>query len=530
MSSTSPPISSPKKSKSKPKTRRNATKQPAPPIINLHQRSKSPNQPPIHKTFTRRFIDNVVESVMKRLTRRGDYKEGKTYASEKKKEKKDKTFKRLRSTIKSFINKNLKQRQEETERKCYRYFINWVTIENLIFYQEGQTFIMDVPIDAPEDPCSNYLNTNCPDKIGKVKCIKPPNNGAYCIDEQRKAVLKEGHVIKDRYLNKPYKIERIDSDTMYQFIYRNNTLYVVIKSGSIIKNLYEDDTTMMIIEDIVKAVNTYLAKDRKKMFGLVSNPKIKKIVFGGHSYGCVCSLLILRNHLIALRNGTKENRINMDLSKIFVVGSAPFPWLKPEEVDLFTDDVQTRIMVYGIIQNYGRYLPDFNGVDRFIYGITGFHDYKKYEMIRDEDDDDDSPDKSLSHTSPEDKVVKLIHLPMRFLYYTASKMDIVKALDDIYKRKNNVKNEFKYTNYTELPHNRSISLNSLNTQHPVLEYKDIDFIEPEFLKEHTIVSLDKSMRVNQFVTEYTHSWACYRHIFNQFVKANTAIKPQSTPA
>jgi hypothetical protein len=263
-----------------------------------------------------------------------------------------------------------------------------------------------------------------------------------------------------------------------------------------------------LILNIIFSINDHLEK----------KSGIHNIVLAGHSYGCVCALLILRNQLIS-----NENKINIDLSKIYVVGSAPFPWLKPEDAALFSPEVLKRIRVYGIIWDFGKYAPDLNGVDRFVYGITRQTDYQKYMNYTETQNEDNY------------KAIKMHQLPMRFLHSHASTYEIYDITHEI-QRRVSANSEIKYNKYSIPSLSKTLPgiTNPDYIHEEITEIENMDFIDPEFMDEYNIVSVsdtsDSMIPINNLISETTHSWSAYRDVFRRFIGENKSIKAQYSPS
>ena len=407
------------------------------------------------------------------------------------------------------------------ERKCYRYFVNWVTIENLVFTKIGTQFVMDNPPDAPDDPCEDYEPTRCPGSIKNITCkAYKKNNKEKCVDSTRISTLKNNSVIKDRYATKPYTILEIngkyaDAEPNYILIYRNKCLYVIIKSGIIKSDVYEDTHMWTLIPNIIISINYHLQNSS----GTWRTHPIHNIVLSGHSYGCVCALLILRNQLIS----KPESKINIDSSKIYVVGSAPFPWLKPEDAAFFSPDVLRRIRVYGIIWDFGKSAQDFNGVDRFVYGITSENDYSKYKNYTE------------NPSAQNMAAIQMHQLPMRFLHSHASTYEKYDVTNEI-ERRVSANTEINYKKYSIPSLSKTIPgiTNPDLIHNEITEIENVDFIDPEFMEEYGIVSTadatEVMLPINNLIAETTHGWSAYRDVFRRFISENKSIKPQYSPS
>ncbi len=126
-------------------------------------------------------------------------------------------------------------------------------------------------------------------------------------------------------------LSRDDNQKLFFYVFNeieSRNVYLIFPAADVIRSLYNSEYFLNIYFNYVIEYIRQLDADN--------------IILGGHSMGCVYAQFI-GNKLL------KENR-DLFESKIWIVGTAPFKWIKPEDIELYDKYFFKRILIFGLVK------------------------------------------------------------------------------------------------------------------------------------------------------------------------------------
>lgn len=122
-----------------------------------------------------------------------------------------------------------------------------------------------------------------------------------------------------------------DNQKLFFYVFNeieSRNVYLIFPAGDVLHSLYNSEFFLNIYFNYVIEYIKQLDADN--------------IILGGHSMGCVYAQFI-GNKLL------KENR-DLFESKIWIVGTAPFKWIKPEDIELYNIYFFKKILIFGLVK------------------------------------------------------------------------------------------------------------------------------------------------------------------------------------
>jgi hypothetical protein len=220
-------------------------------------------------------------------------------------------------------------------------------------------FIKDDYLRGPKGVCetdSSINLENCEQKEGCSQRMSQSKQIVECITTSRITHKREGSIFTTS-TNINYNILKITPTYIVLFEESTHTIFILFNSGrppSIDTDVYNEYNDNAIIE--------------AKEYIFTIKRDDTKIVLCGHSHGCVMSLLLGLQLF-------KENEFN---ETYFVIGSAPYEWIRENDVVLVETFIHTgRVFVCGIqshINFYNRRSPVENlEIYDFILSHSRYH-------------------------------------------------------------------------------------------------------------------------------------------------------------
>lgn len=208
-------------------------------------------------------------------------------------------------------------------------------IKNIFKYIEGDNRNLFVKLLLKET--NNLTNEEI---IIKLKNLKQSNFNYY-----RELIKEYFRIIKQNeygnYNNNNKKNYISNSNSQKLFFYQfheidSDNIYLIFPAGEILYDLYDSKYFLHHYFDHVLEYILQL--------------NFNNIILGGHSMGCVYAQYI--GNLLLKKN------LYFFESKIWIVGTAPFKWIKPEDLDLYNSYFLRKILIFGLVEE--------DKIDKFI--------------------------------------------------------------------------------------------------------------------------------------------------------------------
>jgi len=213
------------------------------------------------------------------------------------------------------------------------YINEWLSIENIATKKYQQKFLKDYR--GLQDDCEKYKN-DCEYHEGceKYKRLlsKTKKTQTLCVAKERIKSFKKGVSLYGKN-KRIYRILEtnllglIDGDEVYYLIMLSvstNNIYILFPTGAVFKNNLRD---MPNLVNFLQSLNDYI------MTNLLS---FNKIIFCGHSMGCVLSIFA------ATLMNDRDNSLFQE--KFMLIGSAPYKCISDNS---FSNLLNVYIFVYG---------------------------------------------------------------------------------------------------------------------------------------------------------------------------------------
>ena len=177
--------------------------------------------------------------------------------------------------------------------------------------------------------CKNKSATNC---TSNEKCNiyrSETRRTTMCVNKNSIKTFEKGSVIKNKLYDLPYRLINHSEDKafeQYLILEDENNCFILFNYGEV---LYEN---ILYGEELKKNISIIAQKIIRELSG-----KYENLVLCGHSIGCVFASMIGMQIF-------KENPEFRD--KLYVIGSAPFKWLRPIDADLY-NQYKSNFIIFG---------------------------------------------------------------------------------------------------------------------------------------------------------------------------------------
>ena len=225
---------------------------------------------------------------------------------------------------------------DNNKEKLLQFVKNWINIQNLSFWNIGQTYLMN----KKNDECSLKEIDNCVSDICD-KYFSKSTKTEKCVAKERIKEFVNNAIINNRKQQIKYKLIHIKLDVelgMYYYVLEQintNNCYILFSSGNVMSK-----------EDLYNRLRIKFYKEAKEYIEALP---YENIILCGHSLGCVLAQIIGLEII-------KEN-YNFFKERVWIIGSAPFLWLDmdKEEFNRLTKD---RMIIFASFVKRGHEIPD----------------------------------------------------------------------------------------------------------------------------------------------------------------------------
>jgi hypothetical protein len=188
----------------------------------------------------------------------------------------------------------------------------------------------DLLIEKLNISLKNNNNNNNIIIIKELQTLTKSGNNKIIIKDYLRIVFQDDIINHNNYY-----LSKNNSENLFFYVFNeieSRNVYIIFPSGEILYQLYNSD---FYLDHYFNFAVEYINK--------LNTVDTNNIILGGHSMGCVYAEYI-GNILL------KKNKLLFE-SKIWIVGTSPFKWINPEDIELYNQYFFNRILILTLVKN-----------------------------------------------------------------------------------------------------------------------------------------------------------------------------------